>query len=319
MLDQPTILFGHPAYRLGDAYRKRAPAAPFTEVRTLQAVADRIAEVDILVVSRLWQNEWVEKADRLRFIQSVSAGTEQFDVDRLRRRGIRLASAQGANATAVAEHAFGLILSLSRLLHRARDYQRERRWRGLISDPNVREFELSGSTMVVIGLGQIGRRVAALAKAFGMRVIGLRRAPGAPDASVNAVRGRDDLLASLAEADVVVLTCPHTPETEGLIGTEALAAMRPSALLINVARGRVVDEDALICALQNGIISGAGLDCFREEPLPDSSPLWGFDNVLITSHNAGETRRYEESVIDVLMENLARLRRGETELRNQVV
>ena len=319
MFDQPAILFGHPAYQLGEAFRARTPSVPFGEVRSLQDVEDRIAEVDVLVVSRLWKNDWVERAGRLRFIQSVSAGTEQFDLEWLRRRNIRLASAQGANATAVAEHAFGLILSLSRLLHRARDNQRERRWRGIIADPTVREFELCGSTMVVVGLGQIGRRVAVLAKAFGMRVIGIRRTAGAPDASVDSVRGRDDLQTALGEADIVVLTCPHTPETEGLIGSDALAAMKPSALLINVARGRVVDEDALIRALETGVISGAGLDCFRQEPLPAESRLWGLDNVLITSHSAGETRRYEESVIDVLMENLARLRRGESELRNQVV
>ena len=123
----------------------------------------------------------------------------------------------------------------------------------------------------------------------------------------------------LAEADVVVLTCPLTAQTEGLIDARALAAMKPSAFLINVARGRVVQEAALIAALAEKRIAGAGIDCTVEEPLPEASPLWGLDNVLITPHTAGETRRYEDNVLDILLESLERLWRGETELKNQVV
>jgi phosphoglycerate dehydrogenase-like enzyme len=123
----------------------------------------------------------------------------------------------------------------------------------------------------------------------------------------------------LPRADIVALTCPLTPQTEKLIGERALGAMKPSAYLVNVARGRVVDEPALIAALNAGRIAGAALDCTVEEPLPASSPLWDFDNVLITPHTAGETRRYEDNVIDVLLENLDRLWRGEPELKNQVV
>ena len=123
----------------------------------------------------------------------------------------------------------------------------------------------------------------------------------------------------LGEADVVALTCPLTPDTENLIDAAALAAMKPTAHLINVARGRVVDEPALIGALQEKRIAAAGLDVTREEPLPASSPLWTMPNVLITPHTAGETQRYEDAVIDILLENLDRLWRGETNLRNQIV
>jgi phosphoglycerate dehydrogenase-like enzyme len=118
---------------------------------------------------------------------------------------------------------------------------------------------------------------------------------------------------------VVALTCPLTGKTEGLIGAQALAAMKPSAFLVNVARGRVVDEAALIAALTEKRIAGAGIDCTVEEPLPAASPLWALENALITPHTAGETRRYEDNVIDLLLENLDRLWRGETVLRNQVV
>jgi phosphoglycerate dehydrogenase-like enzyme len=123
----------------------------------------------------------------------------------------------------------------------------------------------------------------------------------------------------LPEADLVALACPLTPQTEGLIGAPALAAMKPSAFLINVARGRVVDEPALVAALAQKRIAGAAIDCTVEEPLPAASPLWALENVLITPHTAGETRRYEDNVIDLLLDNLDRLWRGETALRNQIV
>ncbi|HEV3395536.1 MAG TPA: NAD(P)-dependent oxidoreductase, partial [Xanthobacteraceae bacterium] len=140
---------------------------------------------------------------------------------------------------------------------------------------------------------------------------------GAGAADVVVADGR--LRELLPQADIVALTCPLTPQTEKLIGEAALAAVKPSAYLVNVARGRVVDEPALIAALTAGRIAGAALDCTVEEPLPEASPLWGFDNVLITPHTAGETRRYEDNVLDLLLENLERLWRGETELKNQIV
>ncbi|MCE4225597.1 D-2-hydroxyacid dehydrogenase [Methylobacterium sp. C25] len=319
MLDQPKVLFGHPAYQLADAFRERGTNLPFAELRSLAAVEEQIATAEVLVVSRLWRNEWIDRADRLRFIQSVSAGTEQFDIDRLRARGIRLASAQGGNAGAVAEHAMAMILSLTRQLHTARDNQHARRWRGLISDPASREMELAARTMTVVGLGRIGTRIAALGAAFGMRVIGVRREAGTVPAPFEAVFPTSRLSEALSAADIVVLACPLTPETDGLIDAEALAAMKSSALLINVARGRIVDEVALIEGLENRVIAGAGLDCFVEEPLPESSPLWGFENVVMTCHTAGETRACEERVIDILVENLSRLASGRTDLCNEII
>jgi D-2-hydroxyacid dehydrogenase (NADP+) len=129
----------------------------------------------------------------------------------------------------------------------------------------------------------------------------------------------DQLHEVMAQADIVALTCPLTPETEGLIGAQALAAMKPSAYLINVARGKVVDEAALLASLNAGGIAGAGLDCFHDEPLPADSPFWNLPQVIVTPHSAGETRAYETNVVDMLMDNLGRLARGETVLRNQIV
>ena len=189
----------------------------------------------------------------------------------------------------------------------------------MIGDISKREDELGGKTLVIAGLGRIGSRLARLAKAFEMRVIATRRDPSRGAGAADQVFGEDDLLGMLPQADFVALTCPLTPRTENLIDAKSLAAMKPSAYLINVARGKVVNEPALVEALNQKRIAGAALDCVWEEPLPAASALWGLPNVLITPHTAGETRRYEDNVIDLLLENLERLWRGETVLRNQFV
>ena len=137
--------------------------------------------------------------------------------------------------------------------------------------------------------------------------------------AADAVYANDRLADLLPTADIVALTCPLTPQTTNLIDAKALALMKPTAHLINVARGRVVDEDALVRALQEKRIAAAGLDVTREEPLPSASPLWEMKNVIVTPHTAGETQRYEDGVIDLLVENLDRLWRGEASLKNQIV
>jgi phosphoglycerate dehydrogenase-like enzyme len=314
-----TVCFAHVAYRLGERFAARKTGVRHVEVRTLEDLDARIADADALVVSGLWRNELIERAPKLRFIQSIGAGVDQFDRDALRAHDIRLASAQGVNERAVAEHAMALILALMRHIPAGRDNQRRRHWRGMISDLGSREDELGGKTLLIVGLGRIGSRLAALARAFGLRVIATKRKPTAGAGAADLVVADGRLAEVLPQADIVALTCPLMPQTEKLIGEAALAAMKPSAYLVNVARGRVVDEPALIAALKAGLIAGAALDCTVQEPLPDTSPLWGFDNVLITPHTAGETRRYEDNVLDILLENLERLWRGQTELKNQVV
>jgi D-2-hydroxyacid dehydrogenase (NADP+) len=205
----------------------------------------------VLVVSGLWHNDLLDIASKLRFIQSISTGADQFDRKRVARAGIRLASAQGANERAVAEHAMALALALSRQLHLARDNQTNRHWRPMIGNPSRREDELEGKTLVIVSLGRIGTRLAGLARAFGMSVIGVRRHP-APSSFADKVIGMSGLREALGRADIVALTCPLTPETEGLFGETLPAALPSSAWLINVARGRVVDEAALIEALRQG-------------------------------------------------------------------
>jgi phosphoglycerate dehydrogenase-like enzyme len=317
--DKLTICFAHVAYRLHERFAALETGIASFAVRDAQTLENRIGEADVLVISGLWQNGLLDRARKLRFIQSIGAGTDQFPRAELARRGIRLASARGVNARAVAEHAMALVLALSRRLPEARDNQRGRVWRGMIGDLSQREDELGGKTLMVVGLGDIGGRLARLAKAFDMRVVGLRRDPANGRGAADSVHPMGDLKSLLPEADVVALTCPLTPETEGLLDAEALHGMKPSAHLVNVARGRVVDEAALTLALDARRIAGAALDVTVEEPLAPDSPLWGMEHVLITPHTAGETRRYEDNVIEILRDNLDRLWRGDQELRNQVV
>jgi D-2-hydroxyacid dehydrogenase (NADP+) len=316
-MNKPTLCFAHAAYRMGDRFALRNSGLDWFEVRSLDDLKARIGEVDVLLCSMLWREELIPMAPRLRFIQSISAGTDQFSRDALRAAGIRLASAQGANERAVAEHAIALILALARQIPEARDNQAAKRWRGMVGDIAKREDELGGKTLAIVGMGRIGARLAKLAKAFDLRVIGVRQDPSKGAGVADRMVGTQALLDVLPQADFVALTCPLTPRTENLIDAKALAAMKPSAYLVNVARGKVVNEPALIEALGDKRIAGAALDCAWQEPLPATSALWALPNVLITPHTAGETRRYEDNVIDLLLENLDRLGRGEP-LRNEI-
>ncbi len=317
--DKLTICFAHVAYQMQAQFARRQTGIASFQAWKREELEARIGEADVLVISGLWQNGLLERAKKLRFIQSIGAGTDQFSREALSGAGVRLASASGVNARAVSDHAMALILALARRLPEARDNQARRVWRGMISDLAGREDELGDKTLLIVGIGAIGGRLAKLAKAFEMRVIGLRRDPAAGRGAADKVHGIGELKRLLPEADFVALTCPLTKETENLIGADALGRMKASAFLVNVARGRVVDEAALCKALASGVIAGAGIDVTVEEPLPSSSSLWGMANVLITPHTGGETRRYEDNVLDILEENLARLWRGEARLRNQVV
>src|SRR5271155_4447847 len=272
--DEIVICFAHVAYRLEERFSTAETGINSFAVRDPETLMKRVGEADVLVISGLWQSQLLDRTTRLRFIQSIGAGTDQFPREELASRGIRLASAGGVNAGAAAEHAMALMLALSRRLLEARDNQGKRIWRGMIGDLSQREDELGGKTLLVVGLGQIGGRLAQLAKAFDMRVVGLRRDPSAGRGAADAVHTTGELKSLLAEADFVVLTCPLTEETEKLLDDEALGRMKPLAYLVNVARGRVVDEAALVEALAARRIAGAGIDVTVEEPLAPDSPLW---------------------------------------------
>ncbi len=292
-----TVCFAHVAYRMADRFALRQSGIRHFEVRSIEELTVRIADADVLSISGLWRNSLISRAPKLKFIQSISAGTDQYSREALKAAGIRLASGHGVNARAVAEHAMSLILAMTRQLHFARDNQAKHHWRGMVPDLAKREDELGRKTLLIVGLGRIGSHLASLAKAFGMRVIGTKRDPGSGGAGADDVFSNGRLGEILPLADFVALTCPLTPQTEGLINAQALARMKPSAYLINVARGKVVDELALSAALNDGRIAGAGLDCTAEEPLPNASPLRDNPNVQNTPHTPGETQKYEDNVI----------------------
>jgi phosphoglycerate dehydrogenase-like enzyme len=189
----------------------------------------------------------------------------------------------------------------------------------MIGDLSKREDELGGKTMLIAGLGTIGSRLAKLAKAFDMNVIATKRDVNVTGAAADEIHPPSAVPDLLPRADFVVLTCPLTPETADMINEKTLGQMKPSAFLVNVARGGCVDEPALEAALRSGKIAGAAIDHFKSEPLEDDSVFWGMENVLITPHTGGETRMYEDNVIDILLENVGRLSRGEHELLNQIV
>lgn len=314
-----TICFAHAAYRMQDRFDLRKTGIRSFEVRNYDDLTKRIGEADVVLASGMWKNDLIAHASKLKFIQSISSGMDQYSKEQLGAKGIRLASAAGVNARAVAEHAIALVLAVARRLPEARDNQHKKVWRGMLGDLTQREDELGGKTLLVVGMGRIGAHLAKLAKAFDMKVIGIRRDPAQGANGADSIHGMADLVKLVPQADFVALTCALTPETTGLMSAAAFAAMKPSSVFVNVARGKVADEDALIKTMQGGKIWAAALDVTADEPLPATSPLWTLPNVFITPHTAGETRAYEDNVLDILMENLDRLWRGETSLRNQVL
>lgn len=315
-----TICFAHAAYQMKDRFEARKTGIRNFEVRAYDELQKRLPDADVLLVSGMWKNDLIAHAPKLKFIQSISSGMDQYSKEQLGAKGVRLASAAGVNARAVAEHALSLILALARRLPEARDNQHKKVWRGMIGDLTQREDELGGKTLLIVGMGRIGAHLARLAKAFDMKVVGIRRDPAQGTNGADSIHAVGELVKLVPQADFVALTCSLTPETTGLMSAAAFAAMKPSAYFINAARGKVADEAALIATMRAGRIAGAGLDVTADEPLPEASPLWTMPNVFITPHTAGETRRYEDNVLDILMENLGELWRDEkARLRNQVL
>ncbi len=317
--DKLTICFAHAAYQMKARFDARNTGINSFQVRSYDEFVQRVGEADVVSASGMWKNDIIPHATKLKFIQSISSGMDQYSKELLGAQGIRLASGAGVNARAVAEHAISLILAVARRLPEARDNQHKKVWRGMLGDLTQREDELGGKTVLIVGMGRIGSHLAKLAKAFDMKVIGIRRDPKAGTNGADEIYGMEDLVKLVPQADIVALTCALTPETTGLMSEAAFAALKPSSMFVNVARGKVADEAALIKTMEGNKIYAAALDVTAEEPLPASSPLWTLPNVFITPHAAGETRAYEDNVIDVLIENLDRLWRGEATLRNQVL
>ena len=244
---------------------------------------------------------------KLRWIQATSAGLDGYYFPELHESQVTVTNLRGIYSDVIAEHVFALLLSLARGIPEYFRSQLEGRW----EKKHVPVIHVAGTTLGVLGLGGIGLAVAERGHAFGMRVLALDPAPkGRPD-YVERIYGVDELHAMLGEVDFFVLCAPHTGETDRMIDAAALRAMKPSAIFINIGRGKVVDLAALTRALMNGELAGAGLDVFEEEPLAEGHPLWGMGNVMITPHVAAHSDRIEERRIGLIAENVRRFRDGE--------
>lgn len=250
----------------------------------------------------------------LQWIHSIQAGVDRFPFDEFDARNIALTSSVGIHGDWVGETVAGYMLMFARRLHRHVLNQRDHTWQ---RPPWNEPFTLGDRSICVVGLGTLGRNIAARAAGLGMHVMGVKRTVEAVE-HVDTVHPVDDLVGAISEAAFVALAVPLTDETHHLIGSHELAAMREDAYLINVARGPVIDDSALIDAIQDGEIAGAALDVFDEEPLSEDSPLWDLDDVIISPHIAGVSSEYYQRVGDIVRGNLRRDATGES-LTNRVV
>jgi phosphoglycerate dehydrogenase-like enzyme len=320
-------------YRSRDLERIRA-AAPGARLVTVsvEGLADGPLE-DVEVMLRGWLSSdafdrLLARAPHLAWVHSATSGVERALTPASRERGLVVTNARGVFSRPIAEYVLMMILAVSRRLPQLLELQRERTWQPLEG------AELRDVTVGIIGLGSIGRAVGALATAFGCRVVAIRRRPegegsgsgdevgeggdgGSPDersfgeAMLDRVGGPDTLPELLGESDFIVLAAPLTPETEEMINAETLGMVKPGAWLINVARGRLIDERALLRALRDGSLGGAVLDTFRDEPLPPMSSFYDLPNVIVTPHTAWSSGRVLDRSIELFCDNLRLFAKGE--------
>jgi phosphoglycerate dehydrogenase-like enzyme len=312
-------------YRSRDLERIRA-AAPGARLVTVsvEGLADGPLD-DVEVMLRGWLSSdafdrLLARAPRLTWVHSATSGVERALTPAARERGLIVTNARGVFSRPIAEYVLMMILAVSRRLPQLLELQRERTWQPLEG------AELRDVTVGIVGLGSIGRAVGALATAFGCRVVAVRRRPdgdtsgpagdAAEDRSfgevmLDRVGGPDTLPELLAESDFIVLAAPLTPETEDMIDADRLAMVKPGAWLINVARGRLIDERALLRALRDGPLGGAVLDTFRDEPLPPMSSFYDLPNVIVTPHTAWSSGRVLDRSVELFCDNLRRFATGE--------
>ncbi len=250
--------------------------------------------------------ELLRAAGRLRWVQATSAGLDGFFFPELRQSAITVTNIRGIYSDVIADHVFAMILAFARGLHRYIRNQAQGLWQ-----KGAPVTHLAGTTLGVVGLGGIGLAVAARGPAFGMRVLGMDPAPKDNPEHIECIYAPDELRSMLGQSDFVVLCVPHTPETEGLFDAGMLDAMKPTAVLINIGRGKVVALEALNAALRDGKLGGAGLDVFETEPLPPEHPLWKMENVIITPHAADVSPEIDARRKRLIVENIRRFCAGE--------
>lgn len=294
-----------------DRLRRDFPEHTFVRAESDPETLERIADVDIVFGGWLTP-EQVGAARRLRWVHSPAAGVGNMLFPEMLASAAGITNSRGNSSATMGEHVIAVTLALLRRLPLALRRQAERAWAQNEFDPSASIRTLRGARVLVVGLGSIGGEVARLAAAFGAHVVGIRRrADGPPPAGVAAVVTPGRLHDELPLADVVVLAAPQTPATTRLVGDRELAAMKDDAVLVNVSRGALVDEAALVRALETGRLRGAALDVFEREPLPLGSPLWGRSDVLMTPHVSGFHADYWPFVVGLFADNLRRFTAGQ--------
>lgn len=312
-----TILIGRNRKDLPEDQLKRllditcdTPVVITTDPSAMAAVLD-----DVEIAAGDVPRELIVNAPNLRWFQQWGAGANWLmDCPEAVEQEWVLTNVSGIHAIQISEHIFAFLLAFARALPESCRAQGRREW---LRRRETGVFELYGKTALVIGLGPIGQRTVELANAFGMRVLGVRRDPSKGVPGVEELVGPENLDDLVPKADFVIVTIPLTHETKGWIAKPQFELMKPTAYLVNIGRGGTIVEQDLLVALREGSIAGAGLDVFETEPLPEDSPLWKMENVIITAHYSGSTPHYDERAMEIFLDNLQRYQAGEG-LRNVV-
>jgi len=297
------LLIYHPVWA-GEAAARLTERQLSLEIRIATnptQAAKHINDVDMLLTENSFPTELLHNGLRLRWIHVAAAGVDRFGSVAARLHGVTVTRSVGTLGPRMAEYVFGSVLTLSQDVPRALGQKRERRWESYL------QWWLHSRTLLVVGVGEVGRKVGSVGRAFGMRVLGVVRRPRRMH-GIEEVVPIEELHKVLCDAHIVIVTLPLTQQTRGLFGPDEFAAMREDSVFVNIARGSIVQESALVAALRRKRPRWAILDVFDREPLPRSSPLWRLPNAIITPHLSGRTLLDE--VLEEFCENLHRLRNG---------
>lgn len=294
-----------------DRLRERLPDSSVRLARTPQEERDFVQGARVVTGIDL-DEHLLDRAQHLELFACTFAGTDHVPVDALAKRDVAVMNAGGIHAPGIAEQAIGNMLVFARRLHEGWRRKQNNEWR------HFQSHEFTGSTVTIVGLGAIGEALAQRLQGFDVDTIGIRYTPekGGPTDEVCGF-GEEEFHDALARTDYLAIACPLTETTRGLVDSEALATLGPSAVVVNAARGGIVDTNALVAALRSEAIRGAALDVTNPEPLPQDHPLWTLENCLITPHTGGHTPRHWERLADIVARNVKHLDKGE-ELENAV-
>ena len=306
------ICVGHPfslwrpPKEMGLAVKRRFPEMRVIQLPDCRELVTELPDTDIFAGFFIRPNQ-LPYAKQLQWIHSTAAGIGELNYPALRESGILITNASGVHGVSIAEHVLGLLLALARRFPDAFQFQSRSQWgqeQIWTTEPHL--LELRDAVLLLVGFGAVGKGVAQLARAIGMRVRAVTRSGQGDTSLAEKIYAAAELDSALAEADYVVLAAPETAETKQLFSARQFAAMKPTSYFINVARGTLVDEDALIAALREHKIAGAALDVTAREPLPPESPLWHCPNLFITPHLAGASEHLWTRQTTLLIENLER-------------